>query len=97
MPVTDAYVGIAFTNTGSVNADLVRFRVDLGVERIFIPEYGTFSPGTTIRALFRRGDPNVQLLPGIADVQLGPSGVKYACHLESVHFTNGTSWSAPSS
>lgn len=77
-----------FTNEGPVAADIVRFTVypGKGAKPQVITETGTFSPGVGIDREDNLGPNNLLLGSGI------PS-----CTVSYVHFTDGTSWTAPGS
>jgi hypothetical protein len=77
-----------FTNDGPVTADLVRFTVypGNGAKPQVITETGTFSPGVGIDREDNLGPNNLHVGAGM------PS-----CTVSYVHFTDGTSWTDPSS
>lgn len=72
-----------FTNLGPVPADVVRFTVNLGRgnEHQTITETGTFAPGIGIDRMHDLASYSAQVPPD--------------CVISYVHFTNGTSWTAP--
>lgn len=84
---TDGSFDIAFTNEGSTTANLIRFQIDLGQDRIYIRDAGTFSPGVTVNHRFRRRGGNVVSSPLFAPA-------KFQCSVASVHFIDGTDWTA---
>lgn len=86
---TDGRFKIVFTNEGSVTADLVRFRVNVGNESLSIRDVGKFAPGVTITHTYRQRGGNVVSSPLFA-----PSTT--SCTVEAVHFTDGSDWT-PSS
>ena len=87
---SDGNFEIVFTNEGGVVADLVRFQVDLGQERLFIRDAGKFSPGVTISHRYRRRGGNVVSSPLF-------SPVKLQCTVAAVHFVDGSEWTPPGS
>ncbi len=86
---TDGSFKIVFTNEGSTTADLVRFQVELGGERIYIRDVGSYSPGTTITHVFRRRGGNVVSSPLFGAARL-------TCDVAAVHFVDGSKWTPPS-
>lgn len=76
-----------FTNQGAVSADVVRFTVYLGSgnKPQTITETGTFSPGV-----------GIDREHNLASYLFGSSRTP-SCTVNYVHFTDGTSWTAPSS
>jgi hypothetical protein len=76
-----------FTNEGPVTADVVRFTVypGNGAKPQVITETGTFSPGVGI-------DREDNLGARTSAMGVG----KPSCTVSYVHFTDGTSWAAPS-
>ena len=82
---SDGNFEITFTNEGAATADLVRFQVDVGSERVFIRDAGKFSPGVTIKHKFRRRGGNVVSSPLFHPVAM-------QCTVASVHFVDGSDW-----
>lgn len=76
---------IVFTNEGAVVADLVRFRIDFGSERIFIRDVGKYSPGVTITHIYKRRGGNV-----VSSPLLKPAAL--SCSLIAAHFVDGSEW-----
>jgi hypothetical protein len=74
-----------FTNTTNVTADVIRFTVNEGPgnQAQTVTETGTFSPGVGIDREDSFASPSTAIPP--------------ACTVTYVHFTDGTSWTAPSS
>ncbi len=77
-----------FTNRSAVTADVVRFTVYVGTgsKPLTITESGTFSPGVAIDREDTLGSRNSLTRP-----------VTPSCTVSYVHFTDGSSWTAPSS
>lgn len=82
---SDERFRIVFTNEDTIAADLVRFQVDLGHERLFIGDVGKFSPGVAISHLFRRRGGNVISSPLFSPANL-------SCSVVAAHFIDGTEW-----
>jgi PDZ domain-containing protein len=76
---------ISFTNAGSVTANLVRFQIDYGSERLFVRDVGQFSPGITISHNYNHRGRNIISYPILG-------GVPLHCSVVAVHFVNGTQW-----
>lgn len=74
---------IAFTNEGTVAADLIRFAIDYGNERVFIRDVGQYDPGVTVTHTYRRRGGSVTSFLGSA---------KMTCSVAGTHFVDGTSW-----
>jgi hypothetical protein len=74
-----------FTNTTNVTADVIRFIVDEGPgnQAQTVTETGTFSPGVGIDREDSFASSSTSIPP--------------TCTVTYVHFTDGTSWTAPSS
>jgi hypothetical protein len=85
---TTAHFYHRFTNEGPVTADVVRFVVypGNGAKPQVITETGTFSPGVGIDR-----EDNLGALTSL----MGAG--RPSCTVSYVHFTDGTSWTAPSS
>jgi hypothetical protein len=79
---------VTFTNEGAVEADLIRFQIDFGPERLFIRDVGKFEPGVTITHVFKRRGGNVVTSPLFGNTQ-------FYCTVASTHFTDGSLWSPP--
>jgi hypothetical protein len=77
-----------FTNEGPVTADVVRFTVypGNGAKPQVITETGTFTPGVGIDREDSLGSNNLLIGAGMPN-----------CEVSYVHFTDGTSWTAPNS
>jgi hypothetical protein len=79
---------VTFTNEGAVEADLIRFQIDFGPERLFIRDVGKFQPGVTVTHKFKRRGGNVVTSPLFGNT-------KFYCSVASTHFTDGSLWSLP--
>jgi hypothetical protein len=82
---TDGSFTVVFTNNGHGVADVVRFQIDLGSQRLFIRDAGTFTPGVTITHKFYNRGSNVVSSPILG-------GTRLRCTVASVHFADGTTW-----
>ncbi|MGH7708858.1 MAG: hypothetical protein ACREM8_02965 [Vulcanimicrobiaceae bacterium] len=87
---SDGNFNVVFTNEGAVAADLVRFQIDYGSERLFIRDVGHFSPGVTVTHVFRRRGGNVVSSPLFG-------GTSFSCTVAAAHFVNGSEWTPPAS
>jgi len=76
---------VEFTNEGAVPADMIRFEIDYGGERLFIRDVGHFAPGVTINHIFRRRGGNVVSSPLFGSAP-------FTCEVAAVHLTDGTQW-----
>ncbi|MDQ2872545.1 MAG: hypothetical protein M3R35_05405 [Candidatus Eremiobacteraeota bacterium] len=87
IPVTSTSGGmqIQFTNQTSKTADLINFAVDSNGTSFVIRDVGTFSPNIEITHRYRNGEGQAFVLPQF----IAP---KITCHVQSVRFTDGTSW-----
>jgi hypothetical protein len=78
---------IEFTNEGSVTADMVRFRIGWGTnDAAFIRDQGKFSPGVTVKHEFKQSE-GALISPLFSHPNL-------QCSVESVHFMDGSIWTA---
>lgn len=82
---TSTGIQIEFTNESSGTADLVNFAVDSNGNRFVIRDVGTFSPGISIKHMFRNGAGQAFVLPAL----IAPN---VTCSVQSVRFTDGTVW-----
>ena len=82
---TSGGIQIEFTNESSATADLVNFAVDSNGSRFVIRDVGTFSPGVSIKHMFRNGAGQAFVLPAL----IAPN---VTCSVQSVRFTDGTVW-----
>lgn len=80
---SDGNFDVEFTNEGNTTADLIRFEIDLGQERLFIRDAGKFSPGVTIKHRFRQRGGNFVSSPLF-------SPAAFHCSVAAVHFVDGT-------
>ena len=79
---------VVFTNEGNTPADLIRFQLAYGSERIFVRDVGNYSPGITITHVFKRRGGNV-----ISSPLFKPA--PFSCSVVAVHFVDGSEWTPP--
>ncbi len=82
-------VAIQFTNESSRVSDLINFKVTINGQDTLIRDVGTFTPGVEITHKFRAGSDQWSL-PVLLQQFSGRPPV--TCRIESIHFTDGTSW-----
>jgi hypothetical protein len=82
---------IGFTNTSSVAADRVVLQIDFEKSQYVFPASGTFSPGVSVTRAYPDHGSGV-----VASARPGGYASSTVCAVRSAHFTNGTTWSAPS-
>jgi len=87
IPVTSTSGGIQiqFTNESSKTANLINFTVDSNGESFVIRDVGTFSPNIEITHKYSNGAGQAFVLPALV-------APKISCHVQSVGFTDGTTW-----
>jgi hypothetical protein len=80
---------IEFTNEGDVTADMVRFRIGWGTgDAAFIRDQGKFSPGITVKHELKQAE-GALVSPLFSHPNL-------QCSVQSVHFVDGSIWTAQS-
>jgi hypothetical protein len=87
VPVAQSSSGIKiqFTNESAKTANLINFSVDSNGDSFVIRDVGTFSPGVEITHRYSNGAGQAYVLPQF----ISP---KIDCHVQSVSFTDGTTW-----
>jgi hypothetical protein len=85
LSTTSSGIKIEFVNESAKTADLVNFDVNSNGTHFVIRDVGTFSPGISIVHKYRNGSGQSFVLPSF----IAP---KIKCHVASVRFADGTSW-----
>lgn len=87
LPVASTSNGIQiqFTNESLKTANLINFAVDSNGDSFVIRDVGTFSPNIEITHKYRNGAGQAFVLPALV-------APKISCHVQSVSFTDGTTW-----